>query len=1274
MKNFCYALISISFLFGAGLLQAQHRNIFDDIENPSVVERNKLAPRAFSIPYATKDQAIANVWEDSPFFKSLNGDWYFRWRERIDQRPMTFFEPDYDHTRGDIIPVPSNWEMLGYGVPIYLNHPYEWTNDAQPPKIPRDYNPTGSYVTTFEVPADWDSRRVILHFGAVKSAFYVWINGHEVGYSQGSKLPAEFDITPYLVEGQNKLAAQVYRWSDGSYLECQDFWRISGIQRDVFLYSLPKAHIRDFFANPTLVNSYRDGRLELEVELVNSDSRRTPRLNLTVELLGTTGDALVFQEHRRIRLSGQETEKISFSTLLKNPDKWSAETPVLYKLVITLKDNRNNILQVEAANIGFRTVEMRGGQLLVNGVPVILKGVNRHEHDPVTGHVISVQSMMDDITLMKQHNINAVRTSHYPNDPRWYELCDRYGLYVVNEANIESHGMGYGERSLAKDPAWELAHLERVQRMVERDKNHPSVIIWSLGNEAGDGVNFTACYNWLKERDPSRPVQYERALLGSNTDIYVPMYPSLQHLEEYVQQRQERPLIMCEYAHSMGNSTGNLRDYWELIEKYDQLQGGFIWDWVDQGLLITSEQGEPYFGYGGDFGPPETPDDGNFCINGLLLPDRTPQPALAEVKKVYQYIGFETINPLAGRFHIINKYDFLDLKQFNFHWMVRCEGETLLSGEINNLAVESRKSNTIELDFSKLSMEPGRTYFVHFSARTKAADGLLPAGFEVAADQLEIPNYSPVRLKPLPEMPPLKVTAENGQLIVTGDDFTIAFDESTGEIANWMVGENPVLVDPVQPNFWRAPTDNDFGNGMDKRCAPWKAAGQYKQLTGISHKRIDPQKVRVATRYFLPSVNAHLSLDYTVNGHGELVVESSIKLLEVPAPDIDILVPSRDGFGTALDFDALPAMLQMNDPGFLSLNEFTLETLIYPTAFSGKNTIWSNAEWGKGRLHFEFREQGKLYVFIGGNEHRAFDFPFQINRWYFISVTYSRFNKQLDLYVDGEAVQTIGLNHAEALQLAGESYIGGYLRGERLFKGAMDEFRLWNVKRTDAQIQDNSRAPLTGAENGLLLYFDFERKTDNTLAAVAGYNMTMTYSNLRALRPEMPRFGVRFSLPEEFNNLTWYGRGPHENYCDRNSAAFIDLYHSSVADRYFPYLRPQENGYKTDLRWMALTDENGNGLLIDGLPIFSGSALHNPIEDFDQGDKYNYRHTIDIKPRDEVFVTVDLMQMGVGGDNSWGALPHPQYLLPAGDYTFKFRLKPMFSDEVNPFRFSEQPY
>ncbi len=1252
-------------------LLAQESDIYKDIENPAVVGRNKLEPHSFAIPYANVEQAFADVWDDSPWFKSLNGNWKFNWVREPANRPEGFEVKDFDDSGWDNIPVPSNWELEGYGIPIYVNQPYEFTDDPQPPSIPHDYNPVGSYRTTFTIPKDWGERQVILHFGAVKSAMYVWVNGHKVGYSQESKTPAEFDITNYLSEGGNTLAVQVFRWSDGTYLECQDFWRISGIERDVFLYSVPNLHISDFFAHPSLSEDYRDGDFSLEVDLKNSENKKTAKAKLLVQIMGNSPAALIFEEESEIKLGDNETETFQFSHTIKNVRKWTAETPELYTLAISLFDKKGNVLEVVSSKIGFRTSEIKNGQLLVNGVPILIKGVNRHEHDPITGHFISVESMMDDIRLMKLNNINTVRTSHYPNDPLWYKLCDQYGLYVIDEANIESHGMGYGERSLAKDPAWELAHVDRVQRMVERDKNHPSIIIWSMGNEAGDGVNFTACYNWIKSRDLSRPVHYERALRGSNTDIFCPMYTSVNYIEKYASESQDKPLIMCEYSHAMGNSNGNFQDYWDVIEKYSQLQGGCIWDWVDQGFLETDDDGNNYYTYGGDYGPEDVFSDGNFCINGLVSPDRTPHPGLIEVKHAYQYFDVKAIDPIKGIFHLVNQYDFIDLNRFDVVWEIKSEGKILDQGVIEQPDILPWESMSFELNLSKITYQPETEYAVNFKLMSRYESGLIPAGYDLASVQIELPNYEPPVKINFPGSPELLVMELDQSIEVTNDNLSLSFDKSTGEISSWEYNGRTMLTAGITPNFWRAPTDNDFGNGMDKRCKVWKEASYNRELEGITFEASDSNKVIIGVDYFLPDVNARYKMQYHIDGVGTILVDNELELLELPRPDVDVLTGSRPGFGHAIDFDAMPSMLEMNGPGMVKLGEFTIEMLIFPTGFGRNNTLWDNDVWGKGRLHFEFRNE-KLYFFLGGNDYVGFDFPFVKNNWYFISVVYSQMEKVMKFYVEGELVQTINLSTAPALDISGISYIGGYHQGERLFEGKIDEFRLWDTAIDGNGLRSYFTQPVNGQEPNLLLYFNFDKMANDTIRASKGNEMFASYVDLRMLRPELPRFGVRCELPGSYENMNWFGLGPHENYCDRNTSAFVDLHESTVAEQYYPYIRPQENGYKTELRWMTLTDDSGLGLMIDGLPLFSGSVLHNPIEDFDQGTKKNYRHMNDVTPQDNISLTIDLKQMGVAGDDSWGARPHPQYQIPAENYQFKFRLIPFDDKNDNPFELHKQ--
>ncbi len=638
LKSITGQLVTIFFIMLISVtLTAQHDTTSDrgnDWENPAVLERNRESAHSTYIPFDNVDSALENDRNFSPYFISLNGTWKFNWVRKPVDRPLNFYKENYNVSRWDEIAVPGNWELLGYGIPIYTDSAYPFPPD--PPNIPSDYNPVGSYRRDFDIPENWDGRKVFLHFGGVKSAMYVWINGVKIGFSQGSKTPAEFDITAYIRSGNNTLAVEVYRWSDGAYLEDQDYWKISGIERDVFLFSTPLTYIRDFFILGGLDDNYVDGDLEIRIEVTDSGNElSTGNYSIGFQLFDPDGN-IVFSEtpSEPLNFGPDNSAETVFKRNFNNPSKWTAETPNLYTVVLLLKDKNDNVIETVSCRTGFRIVEIKNGLLQVNGVPVTLKGVNRHEHEPLTGRVVSEEYMLKDIRLMKEFNINAVRTSHYPNVPRWYELCDEYGIYVVDEANIESHGMlDINEKGLGDDPAWKKAHLDRIERMVERDKNHPSVITWSLGNEAGDGKNFVAAYEWIKNRDPSRPVQYEQADLRQHTDIFAPMYARIHILKDYASQKRERPLILCEYAHAMGNSVGNLQDYWDVIYSSPQLQGGFIWDWVDQGILRKTENGEEYFAYGGDLEPPGINNSDNFCINGLVFPDRELHPGIWEVKK-----------------------------------------------------------------------------------------------------------------------------------------------------------------------------------------------------------------------------------------------------------------------------------------------------------------------------------------------------------------------------------------------------------------------------------------------------------------------------------------------------------------------------------------------------------------------------------------------------------------------------------------------------------------
>jgi beta-galactosidase len=632
----------------------------NDWENPEMIGRNNEPAHCTLVPYADTRSALTGTPETSPYYKLLSGKWKFHWVKNFAGVPKDFHKVDYDVSDWKHIPVPSMWQLQGYGIPRYLNTRYAFK--ADPPHVPTDYNPIGLYRTEFTVPADWERRQVFLHFEGVDSAFYLWINGQEVGYSQGSMTPAEFRITPYLRPGENILAAQVIRWSDGSYLECQDMWRLSGIFRDVYLFSTPTVHLRDFFVRSYLDGQNRDAVLSVVAMLHNYSHKPAGAHSVDVTLLDGKGNPVgksPLMSDRIASISGSSDGTIEIRMNVSNPLKWSAEAPNLYVVMLELKDATGKIIEVERCNFGFRKVELTNGQLQVNGRSILIKGVNRHEFDPDRGRAVTYERMVQDIELLKRNNINAVRTSHYPDNPKWYDLCDRYGIYLIDEANIESHGIGYDPaKTLGNKPEWQLAHMDRTISMVERDKNHPSIIIWSLGNEAGDGINFEATSAWIHQRDPSRPVHYERAMDYRNhtarphTDIVCPMYAGIGWLQQYAKTGQDRPLILCEYAHAMGNSVGNLQDYWDTIEAYAHLQGGFIWDWVDQGLRKSAKrtpdgaESADYWAYGGDFG--DQPTDGNFCCNGIVQPDRKPNPSLYEVKKVYQYIKVHPVDATAG--------------------------------------------------------------------------------------------------------------------------------------------------------------------------------------------------------------------------------------------------------------------------------------------------------------------------------------------------------------------------------------------------------------------------------------------------------------------------------------------------------------------------------------------------------------------------------------------------------------------------------------------------
>ncbi|MCS5651890.1 MAG: DUF4981 domain-containing protein, partial [Candidatus Marinimicrobia bacterium] len=786
-------------------------------EDPSIIEINKESARSTFFAYESRSLADSNDPRRSRFYQSLNGNWAFHWVSSPDDRPKDFFRKEFNDIGWDSINVPANWEINGYGVPIYLNHPYEFTYDPAPPDIPDDYNPVGSYRRHFNIPKDWLNNRILIHFGAVKSAFYIWVNGEKVGYSQGSKLPAEFDITDHVRTYENVVALEVYRWSDGSFLECQDFWRISGIERDVYLYAEPKVRIVDFWAKTPLDGSYNIGELSLEIVIAN-DTGDHERVTVLTELLKPNGKQ-AFSRMDRVSMDANSKSTHTVKYSVRNVEPWTAETPNLYRLNITVKKGYD-VLSVITDEIGFRTVEVEGGQLLLNGKPIYFKGVNRHEHDPVTGHVISRKLMEDDIRLMKRFNINAVRTSHYPCDPYWYDLCDKYGLYVIDEANIESHGMGYKpERTLGNAPEWEKAHLSRIKRMVERDKNHPSIIMWSMGNEAGDGVNFIVASSWIHERDPSRPVHYERALERNHVDVYTPMYASIEYIIEWSSLSRDRPLILCEYMHAMGNSLGGLKDYWDAIRSHKYLQGGYIWDWVDQGILKYTEDGRKYFAYGGDFGPPGTPSDGNFLINGLVQPDRRPNPHIFEVKKVYQNFLIEAIDLDQTRIRITNENFFISSGNIETDWVVKADGMVQDSGVFKDLLIEPQEYIDLTVPIKTIEPVNDTEYFLEIEFRTKDNIGLIPKDHLVAWEQFKLP-IEKVESKNINDFEIDTYDTKN-KITVSGHDFKIIFDKRSGSLVSWKYSDIDLISTGPKPHFWRPPTDNDFGYQMPDRMAVW---------------------------------------------------------------------------------------------------------------------------------------------------------------------------------------------------------------------------------------------------------------------------------------------------------------------------------------------------------------------------------------------------------------------------------------------------------------------
>ena len=1041
MKNIFYSFLLSLFVINPFSLKAGDERPW---QNPEVNAINRELMKAHFTPYLNEDLGLKQ--HSKPVverFKlnskaerriSLNGVWKFKWAKNIDEAPTNFYKNSFNYKEWSDIKVPGSWEIQGFDIPIYTDVSYPFP--PNPPFVPTDYNPVGSYLHEFTIPSEWEGMDIFIDFEGVESAFYFWINGEQVGYSEDSRLPAHFDITSY-VKKSNRLAVQVFRYSDGSYLEDQDYWKYSGIERDVYVYARPKSRISDFSLTAGLINNYQDGDFKLTLDLEN------PKSGYKAEVKIKEGNEFCF--HKEIELNSDQKE-VSLTSELKAIKKWSAEEPHLYTLIVNLLDDSGKSVESIIHPFGFRSIEMRNGQFLLNNKAILFKGVNRHEHDPVNGRSITVESMIEDIKLMKQFNLNAVRCSHYPNMYEWYALCDHYGLYLIDEANLESHGMMHHEDyTLANYPDWEIAFQERMERMVRRDRNFTSIVTWSLGNESGYGKNFEQIYHWTKQFDPTRPVQYEGSRREGLSDIYCPMYGRIWWLREHVNQRQPRPLILCEYAHAMGNSVGNLQDYWDLIYEYDQLQGGFIWDWVDQTFAHKDEAGNDIWAYGGDLGFVGVPNDSNFCANGLVAANRTLNPHIWEVKKVYQYIHFSPAPFVDRGVTIKNFHDFIDLSHFDFKWYLESDGVVIESGVLQVPHIAAGESRSFAIPYNSI-LKSGKEYFLKIEALTKESTELVPAGHLVAYEQWLLPTNTEKEIELAQVDGKIKLKESKGKYEFKGKDFSLIFDRLTGQLSDYIYDDEAMLNEGFEPNFWRALTDNDVANGTLKRCGVWKEAGKELKLTSLEAEVLNKNSLGLVS-----AVYRHNELDLTVS------------------------------------------------------------------------------------LNYSIRANGVVKVDM-------------------------------------------------------------------------------NFKTGSVEL------------------------------------------------PEIPRLGLRVVLPQAYDNMTWLGRGPHENYIDRNTSALVGKYKGKVWEQYHPYVRAQESANKTDVRWVSLQDSKNNGLLFIGEQPLSVSAWNFKQEEIDYIPfDIERRHGGSITQKDFVWLNLDHKQMGVGGDNTWGAQVHPEYTITPQEYTYSFTMIPLES-------------
>ncbi|WP_136689808.1 glycoside hydrolase family 2 TIM barrel-domain containing protein [Halorhabdus amylolytica] len=863
----------------------------DPWSTPTVVGQNRESARTNAVHYPDRTSARTRDREASPWFKLLNGEWKFELFERPGAVPESFHDPAFDREEWDQIEVPLNWEMDGYGTPQYTNVVYPFPID--PPEIPTD-NPTGAYVRTVDVPESWDGRRTVLRFDGVDSAFTVWVNGERVGYSQGSRIPAEFDVTDELSTGENTVAVRVLKWSDGSYIEDQDMWWLSGIFRDVSLYCTPGAHVSDVDVRTALDDEYRDGSLTADVDVAN-EGRTQTSVEVEVELIDDGETVLTVEKGATIESGRERTLRLESD--VENPAKWTAETPNRYTLLVTVRDSKE-VIEVVPQTIGFREVEIQDGQLLVNGEPITIRGVNRHDFHPDRGRAVPLETMRRDVELMKRHNVNAVRTAHYPNDPRFYDLCDEYGLYVIDEADLECHGLEYAETTphLSDDPDWEDAYVDRMVRMVERDKNHPSVVIWSLGNESDFGSNHVAMAEAARDIDPTRPIHYEPDFEQEVSDIVGPMYPSIEQVEQLLEEYPETPVILCEYAHAMGNGPGGLADYWETFRDNERTQGGFVWEWIDHGLRTTTAEGTEYFGYGGDFG--DDPNDGNFVCDGLVFPDREPSPGLEEYKAVIAPVAFEA-GDNTGEVVVENRYDFRSLEHLRASWSLLADGNVVDSGRLELPEVPAGAQRTVEVPLEMPADD--REYRLHVSVSLAGSTSWADGGHVIAEADIELAGTDRAKTGQPVSDAPVALDESNGKLRLTGPDFELDFEETAGVIDSMTYRGREVITSGPRVNLWRAPIDNDRGLPMDRRHLTGSDAaddvlpGEYWEVSFEDFWReyaLDDLRLRVddveagvtdgigsidVTGRLAPPMYDHgfaLEQSYTVDGAGSITVET----------------------------------------------------------------------------------------------------------------------------------------------------------------------------------------------------------------------------------------------------------------------------------------------------------------------------------------------------------------------------------------------------------------